>query len=308
VALERIPFFRLRSAERGRPPRPASDAGSVPKAEPVRERQARAAPANRPRRALRLFPRARTCAGLAALIGTIGFGFHLLAPGMAESSVEPPAPVRPAWSETQRSEGAYAMPSPLVQGLKEHYRVRRHDAGGGRQDILTFGEAADRSAPFVMVAIYRPGSEAEIPANAGDAVAEFIRLGKWRAGLRDYKTPVQTKFGDLAAMQMRLELAGGDRHCLAAAARFAAANLGLVAWFCSPGQEIVGHGQLACMLDRLQLMSSGRDEKLIAFFARAELNRSFCDVRNPLMGNAPRLPGWISGKDQPQLRGKIGSR
>lgn len=305
---ERIQFFRWKSAERqsaSRAPEPTAKPESKPESKPVSRPGISLPPASAPRR---FYPRTRTYAGLAGLTAAITFGFHLIVPGPAESSVEPPPPNRPAWTEALRADGAYAIPSQAVQGLKETYLVRRHDLGGGRQDILTFGAAGDRSAPFVLVALYRPGTEGEVPSNAGDAVAELIRHGKWRAGLRDYKTPVQTKFGNLSAMQMRLELAGGDRHCLAAAARFADANLGLVAWLCSPGQEIVGHGQLACLLDRLQLMSSGGDAKLIAFFARAELNRSFCDLRNPLMGNAPRLPGWIDGKEQPPLRRQAGER
>ena len=52
------------------------------------------------------------------------------------------------------------------------------------------------------------------------------------------------------------------------------------------------------------------DEKLIDFFAKAELNRSFCDARNTLLGNAPRAtaPDWLDAKTGPVLRGKFSAR
>lgn len=187
--------------------------------------------------------------------------------------------------------------------------TRRHLSGGGRQDILTFGAATDMSAAFVRVALYRPGTEGAIPMDPVEAVANVASQGRIDADLSGPHGIVITKFGDLSVVEMTLQAKTGARNCLAVAGKFDDAQLGLVAWYCNPGTELVGHGQVACILDRLSLVSSGRDERLIDLFARAERNRSFCDVRDPLLGVAPRgTPDWIDTKAGPVLRGKFTSR
>ena len=45
---------------------------------------------------------------------------------------------------------------------------------------------------------------------------------------------------------------------------------------------------LACALDRLTLLSAGSEPKVGALFAQAELNRSFCGQRDPLLAATPK--------------------
>jgi hypothetical protein len=249
---------------------------------------------------------------LAAISAAALFAFIVtdLGTSPAKSSVVQEPPVKSAWIETPRASGAYEISSPALQGIDQNYITRRHRNGGGRKDQITFGAADNVGAAFIRVALYRPGTEGAIPMDPLEAVASVAAESAINAELAGPAGIVITKFGDLTTVQMKLVTDQGPRTCLAAAAKFDEPSLGLVAWYCNPGIEIVAVGQLACLLDRLSLVSSGRDEKLIDFFAKAELNRSFCDAKNTLLGNAPRpaMPDWIDSKAGPRLRGKFTSR
>ena len=228
----------------------------------------------------------------------------------AKSSVVQEPPSKSAWIETPRATGAYEVASPALQAIEQNYITRRHRDGGGRKDLITFGAANSANAAYIRVALYRPGTEGAIPMDPVEAVASVAAESMINAELSEPNGIVITKFGDLATVEMKLTTDQGPRTCLAVAAKFDEPSLGLVAWYCNPGVEIVAVGQVACLLDRLALVSSGRDEKLIEFFAKAELNRSFCDAKNTLLGNAPRpaLPEWLDTKSSPRLRGKFTSR
>ena len=56
---------------------------------------------------------------------------------------------------------------------------------------------------------------------------------------------------------------------------------------------------ISCMLNRLTLLSTGNDPKLAELFARAELRRRDCAT-----SAVPALSAdWLTGSDNPQLRG-----
>lgn len=250
----------------------------------------------------------RALAAVSAAVLVAVIAVDLVSPAPEKSSVAAEPPARSPWIEVARANGAFELSSPLVAGLDQTYLTRRHRSGEGRHDILTFGAAASTTQAFVRIAIYRPGNDGAVPIDAMEAVASVAADSRIDAELRDAGANVITKFGELATVEMQLLNGNTPRNCLAAAGKFDEPGLGIVVWYCNPGAELVAVGQVACLLDRLSLASSGRDEKLIEFFAKAELNRSFCDARNTLYGNAPRAPDWIDTKAGPVLRGKFSAR
>lgn len=264
-------------------------------------------PAISPRKRL-TFSRALAAVSAATLLAIIAM--DLVSPSPAKSSASDEPQPRSAWLEIPRTSGAFDLASPLLAGIEQNHLTRRHRTGQGRKDIITFGAAADAAVPFVRVSIYRPGSEGPVSIDPVEAVAAEALDARIDAELKGPAGEVVTKFGGLTTIDMQLKTANSARNCLAASGKFDAPGLGLVIWYCNPGEEIVAVGQLACLLDRLSLVTSGRDEKLIDFFAKAELNRSFCDARNTLLGNAPRAtaPDWLDAKTGPVLRGKFSAR
>jgi hypothetical protein len=59
----------------------------------------------------------------------------------------------------------------------------------------------------------------------------------------------------------------------------------IAGWYCSAGSEVVDRAVLTCALDRLTIAAG--DSKVADLFARAELKRSFCGRRNPILAATP---------------------
>lgn len=272
---------------------------------PLRHQSIRfAPPLDRPSRG-RAFLRACLLAALTATTATLGY--DLIGSTPAVSSVTPAAEARPAWIEVARAAGAFAVSMPALDPAQLTYLVRRHREGGGRKDLLTFGTPAEK-LPYVRIEAYRPGSEGEAITDPLDAVAALAAESHIDAELTETPTLLKTKFGRLPVVGMNIT---GDaaRACIAVASAWGEPRFSLVAWWCNPGPELVPHGQLACLLDRLALMSAGGDERLAAFFAKAELKRNFCGAPGAIVTATPRRSDdWISQKTMPPLRGRIAGR
>lgn len=188
------------------------------------------------------------------------------------------------WIEIERPFPAFDLSIPEAQGQPSGYAIRRHAEGNGRKDILTLG-APDAASPFLQVEIYRPGSE---PVNAAGAAAE-IAAGAAALGpvsVTQNDEPLASKFGPLTIVGFETS-SGTARHCLGFVRAYDDPNLRLSGWFCQ-GDAFVAQSTLACALDRLTLLSAGSEPKVGALFAQAELNRSYCGQREPLLAATPK--------------------
>jgi hypothetical protein len=225
----------------------------------------------------------------------------------------PPAPSpptefrpQPEWIEIPRTPGAFALNSSLLEGT--HYVVRRHRSGGGRKDELTFGDPSARR-PYVRIVLYRPGTEGMAEPDPLEAVVEVASQSSIDADLQETNRKVTTKFCALPIVAMTVKSATGPRYCIATAAAWSDPRLGLTAWWCNEGAELVAHGDFACLLDRLALMSAGGDDSLAEFFARAELRRRTCGPDGSFVSPTPkRHDDWIYAKAAPRLRGRLSAR
>jgi hypothetical protein len=191
---------------------------------------------------------------------------------------------RPDWIEIERPFPAFDLSIPEAAGQPSTYAIRRHAEGNGRKDILTLGEP-DAATPFLGVEIYRPGNE---PVNAGGAAAAIADSA---AALRPVAItplaePLPSKFGPLTMVTFATSI-GTLRQCLGFVRDYDDPNLRLSGWFCQ-GDGLVPQSTLACALDRLTLLAAGSEPKVGALFAQAELNRSFCGQREPLLAATPK--------------------
>jgi hypothetical protein len=129
------------------------------------------------------------------------------------------------------------------------------------------------------------------------------------AELQETGRRLRTKFGALPVVAMAVNGGGGTRRCVATAGAWNDPRLGLVAWWCNDGPELVAHGEFACLLDRIALMSAGGDDRLAEFFAQAELRRGTCSSQSSFVSPTPRRPNdWIYLKGRPPLRGRVAGR
>ena len=100
-------------------------------------------------------------------------------------------------------------------------------------------------------------------------------------------TPLATKFGPLTIVPF-FASKSTPRRCLGFVRAYSDPRMQLSGWFCQGGTEFVEQSTLACALDRLTLLSAGSEPKVGALFAQAELNRSYCGQRDPILAATPK--------------------
>lgn len=199
--------------------------------------------------------------------------------------ISPIAPVdRSDWITVDRPFPAFALSIPEAAGQPESYLIRRHRAGDGRKDVLGLGDP-EGATPYLEVTVYRPGSEMTRFAPPVEAiVTDAAALGP--VNIAPATEPLATKFGPLAIA--RFETSQGDRRfCLGFVRSYDDPMLQISGRFCQ-GDGFIQDGTLSCALDRLTLLYAGSEPKIGALFAQAELHRSFCGHRDPLMTPTPK--------------------
>jgi hypothetical protein len=220
-----------------------------------------------------------------ALLSTIAAHFFQSPPVM--DAITPVH--RSEWIEVERPFPAFALSIPEAADVPAHYAIRRHAEGGGRKDIISLGQA-DSAAPYLQVEIYRPGVE---QARFGDAKTEIM---SGAAALEPAEVTADgdglaSKFGPLSVVTFATTQ-GVARKCVGFVRAYENPRMQLSGWFCQGSKfgdaDYIDRGTLACALDRLTLLAAGSEPKVSALFAQAELNRSYCGQRSPLMAPTPK--------------------
>jgi len=145
----------------------------------------------------------RVCLYACVLAGFGLVGMELFARTQATGAAQS---VAPEWIDVIKPIPAFAL-SLAEFSAEPQYAIRRHVSGGGRRDIIAFGDAAAQEATAI-VEIYRPGAEAD-QAGASDATVPELRLS-----VPVVQRLIDTKFG-LAAVEPFTERGSqGERRCL----------------------------------------------------------------------------------------------
>jgi len=208
---------------------------------------------------------------------------------------------RSNWTTIEKPFPAFTLAIPEAAGQPETYTIRRHATGNGRKDILGLG-APDGSTPYLRVEVYRAGGETSHFAAAADTIAaDAEALGP--VNLASVAEPVASKFGPISLVTFETSQAP-HRYCLGFARTYDDPLLQLSGWFCQ-GDSYVPDSTLACALDRLTLLYAGSEPKVGALFAQAELNRSYCGQRDPLLAATPKYHVlWKALEMQPPRRAR----
>jgi hypothetical protein len=253
-------------------------------------------------------------ATIVRLVAYVG-GLALLAIATAsffrspEGLAATPAAVRSDWSRVERPYPAFELAMPELAAGAADYAILRRPSDGGRKDVLTWGEA-NAGGPFARVEIYRPGSAGAPFIDAASEVA--ARIVDFTVA-DDVKAAgeIDTKFGAVPLVDFALANGGKERRCLGFARTFELPNMQISGWYCSAGEEVVDRATLACALDRLTMLSAGGDPRLEALFAHAEIKRTFCGQRSPILAATPereqKAVSQRKGKSsrRAELRGRI---
>jgi hypothetical protein len=203
---------------------------------------------------------------------------------------------QPQWIKVERPFPAFELLMPELARGPYSYSVLRRDADGARKDVLNWGNAAG-NGPYVTVEIYRPGNEDEPFLDADSEIA---------ARIVDYTVTddvkpagrIESKFGTVPLVDFAIAAQGHEHRCLGFARPFTQPSMQIAGWYCSPGNDVVVRAALACVIDRLTIVSAGGDARLDAMFARAEMKRTFCGQRNPILAATPeRAPAPTASRN-----------
>jgi len=225
----------------------------------------------------------RICAYMGALaILAIGAA-SLFRPPAGIAAVEQPATPISEWVNVDRPRPAFDLQMPEL-GASD-YAIMRRPADGARKDVLSFGAPA-APGPYATVEIFRAGSASQRFIDAPSEIAARIVAFSITDDVKSAGT-LESKFGAMPLVDFAIAVNGRTRRCLGFARPFDRPPMQISGWYCSPGEEAVDHATLACTLDHLTSLSSGGDPNLAALFANAELKRTFCGQRNPILAATP---------------------
>jgi hypothetical protein len=248
--------------------------------------------------------------GLAAL--AVAAASFFAAPGEIFAAFGSASAPRPAWSTVERPYPAFELLMPELAGSTYNYAIQRRTKDGARKDRLSWGEPAEagpQAGPYVMVEIYRPAvasdrfldPSSEIATRIVDyAVTDDVKLDG----------QIDSKFGPVPLVDFAVApqgpTSGNERRCLGFARPFREPAMQIAGWYCSAGREVVDRSMVACLLDRLTLVNG--DAKLHEMFARAEVKRTFCGQRNPILAATPEREESIAPQEPAKLRSALRGR
>jgi hypothetical protein len=248
--------------------------------------------------------------GLAALAAAAASFFA--APGEIFAAFGSASAPRPAWSTVERPYPAFELLMPELIGSAYNYAIQRRAKDGARKDILSFGEPAEagsQAGPYVMVEIYRPAVASDRFLDPSSEIA--TRIVDY-AVTDDVKPDgqIDSKFGPVPLVDFAVapqgQTSSNERRCLGFARTFGQPVMQIAGWYCSAGREVVDRSMVACLLDRLTLVNG--DAKLHEMFARAEVKRTFCGQRNPILAATPEREESIAPQEPAKLRAALRGR
>ncbi len=209
-----------------------------------------------------------------AILAAAGLFAQWLHSGSQAERVPPPEAAKPpprrlGWVKIPQPFHLYALHAPLVAGENSIMSRGATRPGGGREDFLSYGDF-DGKAAFVRLAVTRHGSEKmEAPSFYVDMARRAAAIGI-SIDRADPPAPQATRFGEFetAAMSMLKGRLARD-NCRGFRSSLAPPGLAIAGFACGADGERLSGRELACVINRLDLVSPRDDKVLREFFAAA---------------------------------------
>ena len=274
-------------------------------------------------RGLRLTARVGAMALAAAVLiaGALNLATVLAAPPhelLRSFATETPAQ---GWTEINHPIALYDLSGTEFAKLPRTARARRHQPDGAREDMLTFG-APGSAKPFLRLSVLRTtghlaaaqdvtGSDRAEPL--ADDLARLADAGDESVTALHGEAAISTRLGIMTVADLRLRDDGVPTPCLGFRG-FPGGSDGLriLGFACGVAGKPIERAALACMIDRIDLLSAGDDRRLRAIFVAAEReSASSCsDGRVRSSGGLMTALGahstWLDrDADLPPLRGLL---
>jgi hypothetical protein len=213
----------------------------------------------------------------AALIAVVALAATGLAAQWRAASPQqapPSPPPREVWLDIAKPLRVYDLVAPQLAREKFSYAARRHSTGGGREDLLTFGEFAGKKW-FFRLSVYRHGEEKRTEAPFFvDMARRAAPLGLSLDHVKLEET-LPTRFGDLETAALRLfENSLSRENCRGFRLMRTQPGVTLTGLACAADGAPLNAPELACLIDRLDLLPAGGDRALRDFFGAAQARKT----------------------------------
>jgi hypothetical protein len=214
------------------------------------------------------------------------------------------------WTRIQRPVAIFALGAQDFAGQAQRYESWRHSRSG-RDDRLIYGALAANPGK-VQAGPSRPEPHLHLSFQREGAAARSLFLDLAAQGAENgiaverMQQPdvITTKFGPVEAADATLSQGGALRACLGFRHVSEEPGLRIAGWWCAADGRPADRRQLACLIDRIGLLSAGEDKALRAVFTQAEKNRD--PACNPSrIAQAGRKTNWLDADAAaPPLRGQ----
>jgi len=183
--------------------------------------------------------------------------------------VAAPAP-RPTWQDIGKPYPLFELSAPALGHEKPVYTARRHSTGGGREDVLSFGEFGGKKT-FLRLSIYRHGTEDAFSAPYFVDMARRAGAAGLAVTQAELPRALPTRFGAFESGPMELAAAGLKRkNCRGFRLERAQPAMSLGGLACGGGEETFSSADATCLIDRLDLLPAGQDQALAEFFGATQ--------------------------------------
>jgi hypothetical protein len=214
----------------------------------------------------------------------------------------------PVWTAAEKPYPAFELLMPELNGNSFNYAILRRGTDNTRKDVMTWGAPAT-PRPYATVEIFRPGPRAEAFFDAPSEIAARL-IDETVADDVKSAGKIESKFGPMPLVDFAIAPNGHLKRCLGFARAFDSPLMQIAGWYCSAGAEVVDRATVTCMIDRLTMVNA--DTQTATFFARAEVKRTFCGQRSPILAATPEREEHIApenlSKLKSALRGRLSSR
>ena len=223
------------------------------------------------RTGLMLRAAAMAVAGGALVGGALAGAGAMLAARHADATVATSASAPQAWSDVIRPMPIYDLGGTDFAKLPRTYQARRHAPDGAREDVLSFGTPGD-GKPYLRIVLERRGEGSpEATPTLADALARVAGTASDTAGQFRPLPPIETRFGALERADLTLWKGGTAMACRGFRGLPNGGNvLALVGFACGSTERPLDATAVACVADRIDLLSAGDDRALRTLFVAAE--------------------------------------
>lgn len=199
-----------------------------------------------------------------------------------------PRPVTPSlrfdpdlWKPVASPIAAYHLEAAELDRTSLRYKARMH-AEGARQELMIWGSTSASDAPRKRAQVFGALSIEHYPKVAPENDTLYIDLVR-RAALAGASVErvgaavgLLTKFGPFETADATILANGVRRSCLGYRHVAQDVPLQIHGWFCGTSDRPIDRSVLGCLLDRTDILSSGNDKALRAYFAAVERARQPC--------------------------------